>query len=476
MENLLAELLRKAEGAGGEAWLRRCLQEPVPTVAEARPEEEEAGPSRRVICRILPPRDPAEQEADAPAERHHRSRNRHGERPEKRRRSSSKRTGSAPVPPPPPEESRARGDRRHGSSSSRRRHRSPAHRDESSQQPSSDSHTPQHGGAAESAAVVHRFQASGAGGRSGGHSVSKSSVVPDLGVTAQLIRSAVAPRTWAAYSAAWSQWKVFCLSLQEHYLQHDVWLTLAFVNMLISKHLSHSAIVKMLAGVSFFLKLFGFSSVSGFFIVKQVLKGYKKGRVSPDARRPITVDLLLKLHGSLVSVCSSDFEVVLFQALFSLAFFGAFRLGELVSFSKISPSGLLLSDVSISSGILSVLIRFSKTDQLGRGSVLRINAFSGSEVCPIKCLSSYLAIRPAIDGVLFIHEDLSFVTRYQFNRVLRLCLVNLGLGNLRFTSHSFRIGAATEAASAGLDEQLIRRLGRWDSNRFKLYIRPALVL
>ncbi|XP_069835837.1 uncharacterized protein [Dendropsophus ebraccatus] len=158
MENLLAELLRKAEGAGGEAWLRRCLQEPVPTVAEARPEEEEAGPSRRVICRILPPRDPAEQEADAPAERHHRSRNRHGERPEKRRRSSSKRTGSAPVPPPPPEESRARGDRRHGSSSSRRRHRSPAHRDESSQQPSSDSHTPQHGGAAESAAVGGKKQ------------------------------------------------------------------------------------------------------------------------------------------------------------------------------------------------------------------------------------------------------------------------------------------------------------------------------
>ncbi|XP_074650158.1 uncharacterized protein LOC141905243 [Tubulanus polymorphus] len=43
----------------------------------------------------------------------------------------------------------------------------------------------------------------------------------------------------------------------------------------------------------------------------------------------------------------------------------------------------------------------------------------------------------------------------------------LGLPVVSYTSHSFRIGAATN----GVPEPVIRELGRWKSDAFKRYIR-----
>ena len=40
-----------------------------------------------------------------------------------------------------------------------------------------------------------------------------------------------------------------------------------------------------------------------------------------------------------------------------------------------------------------------------------------------------------------------------------------------FNGHSFRIVAATTASASGLEDSLIRTLGRWESDAYRRYIK-----
>ena len=55
-------------------------------------------------------------------------------------------------------------------------------------------------------------------------------------------------------------------------------------------------------------------------------------------------------------------------------------------------------------------------------------------------------------------------------RVIRQLLSQAGLNYMDYASHSFRIGAATTAAAAGLPAWMIKSLGRWSSNAYLSYI------
>jgi len=66
-------------------------------------------------------------------------------------------------------------------------------------------------------------------------------------------------------------------------------------------------------------------------------------------------------------------------------------------------------------------------------------------------------------GSLFLFQDGQPLPRTPLTRWIRQILVSAGTtGN--FSSHSFRIGAVTAAASCWVPDHLIQALGRWSSN------------
>ncbi|OCT97217.1 hypothetical protein XELAEV_18009446mg [Xenopus laevis] len=170
---------------------------------------------------------------------------------------------------------------------------------------------------------------------------------------------------------------------------------------------SVAQIEKCMAVLAFMFKLNGWEDLTKSFFIWQAIKGLKKGCNRQDSQRPVSVELL----GSF-----SLYEETLFRATFVLAFFRAFRVGELVSHSKRVPRWHQWGEVELSLDRVDIWLRRSKTDQVG---VAKIRKSSGS--------------------------------------------------------HSFRIGAATEAARLGLSEAVVKRIGRWESRRFKNYVRPTLV-
>ena len=78
-------------------------------------------------------------------------------------------------------------------------------------------------------------------------------------------------------------------------------------------------------------------------------------------------------------------------------------------------------------------------------------------------------------GPLFRLADGSPVSRAIFNDKLSMAIKYCGLDPSRYKGHSFRIGAASYAADAGMSDSQIRALGRWKSDAFHKYIRiPSL--
>lgn len=119
-------------------------------------------------------------------------------------------------------------------------------------------------------------------------------------------------------------------------------------------------------------------------------------------------------------------------------------------------------------------MRHSKTDQLGKGRIISIAKIYDSSICACHFMYKYCSIRPKCGSHLFVHVDGLPLTRFQFSAVLKKCLVKLNLDHLHITTHSFRIGAATEASRLGLSASAIQDLGGRKSNCFKTYIRPNL--
>ncbi|OCT74380.1 hypothetical protein XELAEV_18033355mg [Xenopus laevis] len=155
--------------------------------------------------------------------------------------------------------------------------------------------------------------------------------------------------------------------------------------------------------------------------------------------------------------------------------FGRGISAKLVSENKQGSGGIQAGDVWEVPEVLTILIQGSKTDKEGRGLTIPLRRASGCRTCPVKCSWDYRAIRPYGMGAYLIHQNGTNLSCFQFIMLFKKALIGLGLSVKEYGSHSFRIRAATESVLWGLEPNEVRRIGRWESDRFKFYVRPAWV-
>ena len=94
-----------------------------------------------------------------------------------------------------------------------------------------------------------------------------------------------------------------------------------------------------------------------------------------------------------------------------------------------------------------------------------------SDLCPVAAILAYMAVRPSSGGAFFVFRDGSYLTRDRLVAAIRRALQSEGVDTRGYTGHSFRIGAATTAALAGIDDAVIKMLGRWESAAYQRYLR-----
>ena len=96
---------------------------------------------------------------------------------------------------------------------------------------------------------------------------------------------------------------------------------------------------------------------------------------------------------------------------------------------------------------------------------------TGDDLCPISAMLNFLKVRGTYPGPLFCRKSGAPLSKSRFVDCVRSALTKANFPADVFTGHSFRIGAATTAASAGICDSSIQSLGRWKSNAYLLYIR-----
>ncbi|XP_075063546.1 integrase/recombinase xerD homolog [Mixophyes fleayi] len=286
-----------------------------------------------------------------------------------------------------------------------------------------------------------------------------------------LVEQAVAPSTLRTYRASWRRWSLFSGQKdQSEAGQRDAML--AFMWESYSKGEFRASMASTLAGISFMARLQGYTDVTKGFMISKALKGWARARPSQaDARLPITNNILDQLIETLGGIAVDEYEKTLFSAAFSMAFFGAFRVSELVAKSRgHQESGLKAEHVSLCGGVVSCKIIRSKTDQSGRGAWVQLNRQPNSNICPVNLVSRFMNMRPQARLFLCHHNGMP-MTKYKFSAIMKKSLQSLNLDSSMYGTHSFRIGAATSAALAGSSTETIKALGRWKSTAYKSYVR-----
>jgi integrase len=226
--------------------------------------------------------------------------------------------------------------------------------------------------------------------------------------------------------------------------------------------------------------------------VKLVLKGLKnkdeeEARDKPG-RQPVTLKILELLYVLLhMDETRTVKQKVLIWALSSLAFWGGFRAGELVSKRSTrydSLNTLLRRDIWLTKSVmdgrqvelLNVRLKSTKTCRAAlKGQIVEVFE-NGTKLCPVRAYKRYREVHgPSKKAMPAFRDELGWAYRHaQFNTDLKDILGRkIQYGKL--TAHSFRSGLATLMATVGYSDEEIKAAGRWSSEAFLAYVkRPKL--
>ena len=287
------------------------------------------------------------------------------------------------------------------------------------------------------------------------------------------LTASIQPTTAAAYQ---HHWQAFLDFIWQHLKANPPFpaqlnhICLFLVHLSNSK-ISHSTIRTYLSAISFVHKLHNTTDPTAAFIISKTLQGIKNTtQPQTDQRLPITKDILDKLLHALPYATSTHSDHILWHAIFLLAYHACLRAGEL-TLSKNPANVISFSQVSTTTDTIQIQFLHYKHSR-GHTPMLSVRAQPLISFCPVHALQQYLSIRGSQPGQLFVNPDKSPVTISQFSTILRSTAILSSIPPMRFTTHSFRIGKATQMAKDGHPDQLIRRAGRWKSSAYNHYLRP----
>ena len=194
-----------------------------------------------------------------------------------------------------------------------------------------------------------------------------------------------------------------------------------------------------------------------------------RDRPPPHQVAPITYS-----HLQLMLKClTGSRDHLIMASSITIQYFACLRASELCTDLQHSVIPIR-SDVSFhthaSRPIMSFRVRSSKTNP--HGFTVHLGC-SGEAVCAVCITHHYLRIYPLPPSApLFRLSTGQHLTYGLHNQHIKHLMHLAGFDPAHYSTHSLRAGAATQAARSGMAREDIKRLGRWRSQAYEVYLRP----
>ena len=225
----------------------------------------------------------------------------------------------------------------------------------------------------------------------------------------------------------------------------------------LSKSSKFSTLKRRIASISVLHKLKGHYLDTKHPIIMENLHGIKRALGSRQkAKKPILINDLKLI------IKAIDEEKIRDKALILVGFSGGFRRSELVN--------IHYDDIEFVTEGVKILIKRSKTDQSGEGSVKAIPYFDNQEFCPVVALKNYVNKKFSNnnEGKIFDISDKSVAL------IIKRYADKAGLDSSKYAGHSLRSGFATTAAEFGAEERNIMAMtGHKTTQMVRRYIQEA---
>ena len=274
--------------------------------------------------------------------------------------------------------------------------------------------------------------------------------------TLKNLKNSKANNTLRAYQSDFKDFSAFCEKNGFSSIPTQPKIIALYITHL-SKSSKFSTLKRRIASISVLHKLKGHYLDTKHPIIMENLHGIKRTLGSRQkAKKPILINDLKLI------IKAIDEDKIRDKALILIGFSGGFRRSELVN--------IHYDDIEFVTEGVKILIKRSKTDQTGEGSVKAIPYFDNQEFCPVVALKNYVSKKfsNTNEGRIFNISDKSVAL------IIKRYAEKAGLDSSKYAGHSLRSGFATTAAEFGAEERNIMAMtGHKTTQMVRRYIQEA---
>ena len=303
----------------------------------------------------------------------------------------------------------------------------------------------------------------------------------------------VAESTRKNYFSVWRSFNKFLIKLDK---KPDNWedRIMLFVTYLIENNKQSQTVKSYISAIKGILAEIKMKINQDQFLLSALTRACKfkndKASMQMPIRRGMLRVLLAKTDKYYGKQLNQQYLKTLYLALFSTAYFGLFRVGELTS----GEHPIKANNVFVGTNKRKMLfiLRSSKTHgEYARPQLVKISntpieekgkltskttrmKVDYKDFCPYKLLLKYIALRPIQKSrkePFFIFKDYSPVQPKHMREALKHMLSLSGFDKDLFNCQSLRIGRASDLLRFGVSVETIKKLGCWKSNAVFTYLR-----